>query len=150
MICFLLHPNPSVLQLRSQECTCQHKTQLCCTAYAPKLVILLNLYLGPMALHACRSALTADDSPVLLGAGASLAAAFLERSMAAGDAVVLQRLMMLLTAPLSRLDSPGQVCIQIPLSSEGPLLQRVLVLCCRGSRPPFCRGPCGLHKHNRD
>ena len=33
--------------------------------------------------------------------------------MAGGDAVVLQRLMMLLTAPLSRLDSPEQVCVRL-------------------------------------
>ena len=78
--------------------------------------------------HACRSALTADDSPVLLGAGASLAAAFLQRRMAAGDAIVLQRLMMLLTAPLSRLDSPGQV----------------------GLRAFFCTGSCGIHVHDHD
>ena len=46
---------------------------------------------------------------MLLGAGASLAAAFLERRMAAGDPAVLQRLMMLLTAPLSRIERPGEV-----------------------------------------
>lgn len=40
--------------------------------------------------------------------------------MAGGDAVVLQRLMTLLTAPLSRLDSPGQVGIQAPFA-EGPV-----------------------------
>ena len=56
-----------------------------------------------------RSALSTSESPMLLGAGASLAAAFLERRMAAGDPAVLQRLMMLLTAPLSRIESPGEV-----------------------------------------
>ena len=40
--------------------------------------------------------------------------------MAGGDAIVLQRLMTLLTAPLSHLDSPGQVSIQAP-SAEGPV-----------------------------
>ena len=40
--------------------------------------------------------------------------------MAGGDAVVLQRLMALLTAPLSRLNSPEQVGIQAP-SAEGPV-----------------------------
>ncbi len=46
---------------------------------------------------------------MLLGAGASLAAAFLERRMAAGDPVVLQRLMMLLTAPLSGMEEQSEV-----------------------------------------
>lgn len=58
----------------------------------------------------CRSALSASGSPVLLGAGASLAAAFLERRMAADDTVVLQRLMMLLTAPVAGMDSQKEVC----------------------------------------
>ena len=57
----------------------------------------------------CRSALSAKGSPVLLGAGASLAAAFLERRMAAEDPVVLQRLMMLLTAPLSAMEDQSEV-----------------------------------------
>lgn len=56
-----------------------------------------------------RSALSVSGSPVLLGAGASLAAAFLARRMAAGDPVVLQRLMMLLTAPLKTIQSPAEV-----------------------------------------
>ena len=64
---------------------------------------------GVATVCTCRSALSAKGSPVLLGAGASLAAAFLERRMAAGDPVVLQRLMRLLTAPLAAMDDQTEV-----------------------------------------
>ena len=57
----------------------------------------------------CRSALSASGSPVLLGSGALLAAAFLERRMAAGDPIVLQRLMRLLMAPLSSVTDDTEV-----------------------------------------
>ena len=71
----------------------------------------------------CRSALSASGSPVLLGSGASLAVAFLERRMAAGDPIVLQRLMRLLTAPLSSVTDDTEVCmlhLAISVQCAGP------------------------------
>ena len=48
-------------------------------------------------------------APSLAAAGASLAAAFLEKGLDGGDAGVLQRLMGLLAAPLAQWGAAGQV-----------------------------------------
>lgn len=48
-------------------------------------------------------------APSLAAAGASLAAAFLEKGLDGGDAAVLQRLMGLLAAPLAQWDAAAQV-----------------------------------------
>ncbi|KAK9820084.1 hypothetical protein WJX72_005985 [[Myrmecia] bisecta] len=55
---------------------------------------------------ALRSALARGSGPTLAAAGAALAATFLERGLATGDAAVLTRLMSLLTEPLSDWASP--------------------------------------------
>ena len=48
-------------------------------------------------------------APSLSAAGATLAAAFLEKGLDGGDAAVLQRLMGLLVAPLAQADGSVQV-----------------------------------------
>ena len=48
-----------------------------------------------------RASLAAEASPEVGASGAALAAAFLEKGLAAGDAVVMERLMALLCAPLT-------------------------------------------------
>lgn len=54
-----------------------------------------------------RASLAPDVSPEVGASGAALAAAFLEKGLAAGDAVVMERLMGLLCAPLSGWASGG-------------------------------------------
>ncbi|KAL4528840.1 hypothetical protein Ndes2437A_g03376 [Nannochloris sp. 'desiccata'] len=54
-----------------------------------------------------RASLAPDASPEVGASGAALAAAFLEKGLAAGDAVVMERLMGLLCAPLSGWASGG-------------------------------------------
>jgi hypothetical protein len=54
-----------------------------------------------------RASLAPDASPEVGASGAALAAAFLEKGLAAGDAVVMERLMGLLCAPLSGWSSGG-------------------------------------------
>jgi hypothetical protein len=54
-----------------------------------------------------RASLAPDASPEVGASGAALAAAFLEKGLAAGDAVVMERLMGLLCAPLSGWTSGG-------------------------------------------
>ena len=65
---------------------------------------LLALYQAQM-VSALRASLAEGSSPELRGAGATLAAAFLQAGLAAGDATVLNRLMGLLATPLARWDS---------------------------------------------
>lgn len=50
----------------------------------------------------CRASLSPGTSPSLQAAGATLAATFLEKGLAGGDATVLNRLMALLVAPLAQ------------------------------------------------
>ncbi len=60
----------------------------------------------------CRASLSAGASPTLQAAGATLAATFLEKGLAGGDATVLDRLMSLLAAPVAQWGSaqpPGQL-----------------------------------------
>ncbi|KAK9838575.1 hypothetical protein WJX81_008486 [Elliptochloris bilobata] len=57
---------------------------------------------------ALRLALAPRAPPVAAAAGAALAAAFLGAGLAAGDALVLQRLMGLLCAPLAAWDAPAE------------------------------------------
>jgi hypothetical protein len=54
-----------------------------------------------------RASLAPDASPEVGASGAALAAAFLEKGLASGDAVVMERLMGLLCAPLSGWSSGG-------------------------------------------
>ena len=62
---------------------------------------LLALYQAQL-VSALRASLAEGASPELRGAGATLAAAFLQAGLAAGDATVLNRLMGLLATPLAR------------------------------------------------
>ena len=57
---------------------------------------------------ALRLALAPRAPPVVAAAGAALAAAFLGAGLAGGDALVLQRLMGLLCAPLAAWDAPAE------------------------------------------
>ena len=57
---------------------------------------------------ALRLALAPRAPPVVAGAGAALAAAFLGAGLAGDDALVLQRLMGLLCAPLAAWDAPAE------------------------------------------
>lgn len=61
---------------------------------------------NPCSLPPCslprRASLSAGASPTLQAAGASLAATFLEKGLAGGDATVMDRLMALLSAPLAQ------------------------------------------------
>ncbi|CAL8466413.1 g5949 [Coccomyxa elongata] len=66
--------------------------------------LLLEQYQAQF-VSALRSALAPGAAPSLAAAGASLAAAFLEAGMAAGDTVVLRRLIGLLVEPLAAWDS---------------------------------------------
>lgn len=61
--------------------------------------LLMQLYQAQL-VSALRASLSPDASPPLRAAGATLAVAFLENNLAGGDAVVLDRLMSLLAAPL--------------------------------------------------
>ena len=54
-----------------------------------------------ICLLPCRASLSTGASPTLQAAGATLAATFLEKGLAGGDAAVLDRLMSLLSAPLA-------------------------------------------------
>lgn len=56
-----------------------------------------------------RASLAVGAAPSLAAAGASLAAAFLEKGLDGGDAAVLQRLMGLLAAPLAQWGAAAQV-----------------------------------------
>ena len=55
------------------------------------------------------ASLAVGAAPSLAAAGASLAAAFLEKGLDGGDAAVLQRLMGLLAAPLAQWGAAAQV-----------------------------------------
>eukprot|EP00887_Chlorella_sp_A99_P005661 scaffold1.g5661.t1 len=57
-------------------------------------------------VSALRASLSAGAAPTLSAAGAALAAAFLEKGLAGGDAAVLERLMSLLAAPLAQWGQP--------------------------------------------
>jgi small neutral amino acid transporter SnatA (MarC family) len=56
-----------------------------------------------------RASLAVGAAPSLAAAGASLAAAFLDKGLDGGDAAVLQRLMGLLAAPLAQWGAAAQV-----------------------------------------
>lgn len=58
-------------------------------------------------VSALRASLATEASPAVQAAGAALAAAFLEKGLAGGDAVVMNRLLGLLCAPLSLWASGG-------------------------------------------
>ena len=58
--------------------------------------------LRPSSRPSRRASLSAGAAPSLQAAGASLAATFLEKGLAGGDAAVLERLMALLAAPLAQ------------------------------------------------
>ena len=65
---------------------------------------------SPASLSApCSASLAVGAAPSLAAAGASLAAAFLEKGLDGGDAAVLQRLMGLLAAPLAQWGAAAQV-----------------------------------------
>lgn len=63
----------------------------------------------PVPCLACSASLSVDAAPSLSAAGASLAAAFLEKGLDGGEAAVLQRLMGLLVAPLAGWSGGAQV-----------------------------------------
>ena len=63
-----------------------------------------------MRLGICRVALTTEAAPKLLAAGALLAADFVESGLAQGDAVLLARLIAMMTEPLATMLSAPQVC----------------------------------------
>lgn len=77
--------------------------------------LLMQLYQAQL-ISALRASLSLDASPPLRAAGATLAVAFLENNLAGGDAVVLDRLMSLLAAPLFYHDEKNQLLLG---SSEG-------------------------------
>ncbi len=71
-----------------------------------------RLQAAPCCAALCRASLSAGASPTLQAAGATLAATFLEKGLAGGDATVLDRLMALLAAPVAQWGSaqpPEQV-----------------------------------------
>ena len=61
--------------------------------------LLMQLYQAQM-LSSLRMSLALDASPPLRASGATLAVSFLEKKLAGGDRIVLEKLMALLTAPL--------------------------------------------------
>ena len=77
--------------------------------------LLMQLYQAQL-VSALRASLSPDASPPLRAAGATLAVAFLENNLAGGDAVVLDRLMSLLAAPLFSHDKKNPLLLG---SSEG-------------------------------
>lgn len=58
----------------------------------------------------CRAALEASAAPTLIAAGASLAADFVQSGLTQADAVVLARLLAMLTDPLAAMRQTPQVC----------------------------------------
>lgn len=75
---------------------------------------------------ALRLALAPRAPPVVAGAGAALAAAFLGAGLAGEDSLVLQRLMGLLCAPLAAWDAPAEEVRRC----AGGMLSRVAWLGC--------------------
>ncbi|KAL4425068.1 hypothetical protein ABPG77_010382 [Micractinium sp. CCAP 211/92] len=77
---------------------------LACFGDSPDPVVegarLMELYQAQI-VSTLRASLSVDAAPSLSAAGASLAAAFLEKGLDGGEAAVLQRLMGLLVAPLA-------------------------------------------------
>ena len=74
----------------------------------------------------CALALAPRAPPVVAGAGAALAAAFLGAGLAGEDSLVLQRLMGLLCAPLAAWDAPAEEVRRC----AGGMLSRVAWLGC--------------------
>ncbi|PRW58658.1 HEAT repeat-containing 5B isoform X2 [Chlorella sorokiniana] len=68
---------------------------------------LMELYQAQV-VSTLRASLAVGAAPSLAAAGASLAAAFLEKGLDGGDAAVLQRLMGLLAAPLAQWGAAAQ------------------------------------------